>query len=423
MESKSTNANAIVEHFFRHESGKVIAHLCRVFGTNHIELIEDAVQEALYKAMQVWAFNAVPSNPSGWIMRVSKNKVIDSLRHENRNQQVGPEQYDTISGNAAEKQQQVLLDSEIQDDQLRLVFTCCHPSLSAESQLILILKLLCGFSTTEIARALLKKEEAVSKAFTRAKGRMKSEEFQLVAPAPKAIKERMETVRVVIYLLFNEGYKAADGDALIRKDLCVEAMRLCQLLLQHPEGKQPATYALMALMCFQASRFNARIDQNGNLVPFADQDRSLWSQELIRTGNWHLEQSAEGPSFTRYHIQATIASLYGRAKRYEETDWDAILSLHNLLALPQHAPIARLNRIVVYNKVHGPKAALKELKPLEQEKRLQNHHLLFAIKAELFIELGQEAAAIPLLEKAIDLAQNETEKKHLSAKLLRARDC
>jgi len=411
--SAHQQTEALVEHFFRHEFGKVIAHLTRTFGTSNIEIIEDAVQDALYKAMQVWPYKEVPDNPSGWIIRVAKNKVIDVLRHNSNQQKVT---VDTVALEADTDNHEVTLDSELKDDQLRLFFACCQPDLTVESQIILTLKLLCGFSRTEISRALLKNEDAIAKAFTRARSKMKESAVALEVPQGPGLQSRLEVVLKVLYLLFNEGYKAAQGEDLIREDLCEEAMRLCELLTDHPHCSLPEVHALMALMCFQSSRFATRLAADGALLTLDQQDRTAWNQELIQLGNVHMARSISGVRITEYHIQARIAYHYSNAISYEKTNWEQILQLYDLMLRSTPSPVARLNRLVVYSKVHGATAALQAFHELKSDKKLSNYHLTHAIEGELLKDSGNTAAAGKAFDQAIALAQNATEKAFLVKK-------
>ena len=414
MATSTETTHALVEHFFRHESGKVMAHLTRSFGTTHLELIEDAVQDALFKAMKIWPYNEVPDNPSGWIMRVARNRVIDVLRHHNRNTVFEPALSGSENGGLAGE---IRLDHELEDDQLRMFFACCQPGLSPESQIILVLKLLCGFSKTEIAQALLKKEEAVAKAFTRAKNRLKVNNEALEVPIGTALEERLDTVLQAIYLLFNEGYHVTEGDALVRKDLCAEAIRLAMLLQEHPNGKVPKVQALLALMCFQASRLDARMNARGELIPLVQQDRSLWNRTMISYGSYYLALASTGQEITAYHLEATIAAEYSLAVSYEATNWNLILKSYNLLLEAKNTPVVKLNRVVVFAKVYGPEKALEELKKMENEPQLQQYHRLHAIKADLLEQVGKPLQATSSLQQAIRLARNEKEQAYLEKKL------
>ena len=407
----------VVEHFFRHESGKIISHLTRHFGTAYLEMIEDAVQDALFKAMQVWAFNEVPQNPSGWIMRVAKNRVIDQLRQAYHSRKVGMDDSMTSSlTQLQEEHDEVVLESELKDDQLRLFFACCHPDLSIESQVVVTLKLLGGFSKSEIARALLKKDDAVAKAFTRAKNKLKEANFHPEVPSGQDLESGLNTVLKVLYLMFNEGYKASGGDELVRKDMCYEAIRLCTLLAENPVCDQPRVHALLALMYYQSSRLDARIGEEGQLLTLEFQDRSRWDQKAIAAGSRHLDLAASGDKISEYHLQASLAYCHSLAPSYAETNWEQILSLYNYMMANTPSPIVALNRIVALGKVEGPEAALEDLNQLSEHQLMKSYYLFFAIKAEMLKELGREKEAAANLQQAISLTDNRTEREFLESK-------
>lgn len=414
--SEQSKSNQVVEHFFRHESGKILAHLTRSFGTSNLEHIEDAVQEALYRAMKTWPYSGVPQNASGWVMRVARNKLIDILRKKG----VGIPSLDEVEHDPAhtdEELENVSHTAKFRDDQLGLFFACCHESLSWDSQVILTLKLLCGFSKGEIARALLKKEDAVAKAFTRAKARLQAGEQHLEVPVGAQLQARLQVVLRVLYLLFNEGYKASSGQDLVRKDLCFEAIRLTQMLLDHPLCATSEAHALLALMLFQASRLEARMSPEGTLIPLEEQDRSLWKQDLIQLAIGNLNKSAAGASVSEYQLQASIAACYSTTARFEDLDWSLILHLYDLQLELRHSPIVALNRLVSFSRVHGPDAALKEMTPLEIDPILQRHHLFFAIRADLLRQLGQSKRAEGDLRKALELTNNTSEQDFLRHKI------
>ena len=407
----SKQVTEVVDHFFRHQSGTVIASLTKTFGTGHLNIIEDSFQEALFKAMQVWPYKGVPKNPTGWILTVSKNKVIDILR---RNQKMTL-QADVKSESTNEES---IASESFSDNLIEMMFACCHPMLSSENQIILTLKILCGLSTQEISRALLKKEDAIAKAYTRAKAKLKSADAHLDVPEEKELSSRLDVLLKVIYLVFNEGYKSSGTDKLIKWDLCEEAIRLCSILLENKQCEQPKAHALMALMCFHYARFSSRIDENGELVELRNQDRKLWDQKFISTAKYHFHRGTSGINISEYYLQAGIAGFHCMAESYEKTDWTNILRLYEMLFTSSKSSIVALNRIVPFSHVHGAKKALQELGLLQEEKTLQNYYLYYAIKAELLKEIGSNQQAIETMEKAILLTTNVVEKKHLEKKIL-----
>lgn len=412
------NPNEIVEHFFRHEHGKVISYLTKKFGTSYIEQIEDAVQEALYKAMNTWAFNTIPDNPSGWILRVANNYLIDTLR---RDKKIQPKDEETLymnMGSSGDNPADVVLEDELEDDQLKMMFACCHPTLSPDSQIMLTLKLLAGFSNKEVAKSLLKKEEAVAKALTRAKLKMKEEVGSIDVPPNNELKGRLDSVLKVIYLLFNEGYSATSGENIIKKDICFEAIRLCKMLAENKHFNEPTVNALMSLMCFHASRFDARTDDNGDIITLENQDRSTWNQQLIQLGFYYLTKASDDNDVVSdYHIQAGIAYNHCIAPTYVQTNWQNILNLYNLQVSTNSSPVIALNRVVALSKVKGAKIALEELKMIEGHKYLQNYHLLYAIKAELLAEVGDNINSIESFNTAKSLTSNVKEILHINKRI------
>ncbi|WP_462251610.1 RNA polymerase sigma factor [Ekhidna sp.] len=400
----------LVDHFFRTEYGKAVSHLTSKFGASNLELAEDSVQEALIKAMQTWPYAQIPDNPTGWILRVARNKMIDQLRRDQKsNNQEVPER--------AEEMNDDLSLQEINDDMVRMMFACCHPSLSQEYQIILTLKILGGLSIREISSSLLKKEETVAKAYTRAKKKFKKEEIKLLLPPAHEIEKRLDMVLKIIYLLFNEGYKSAEGDKLMRTDLCEDAIRLNKILIESEICNTPAANALMALMHFHVSRFNARIDEHGNAITLEYQDRSKWDQNLIQQGLMYLDRATEETAVSEYFIQAAISATHCRATTFEETDWTSILALYDLQLQLTPSPIVELNRVVALEKVHGPLLSVKEIERLEATQFFEEYYLFYAIKSEMLKKLGNSDEARIALVKAIELTKNEKEKAHLNQKL------
>lgn len=410
-------ADDVVEHLFRHEYGKIIAHLTRRYGTRHLELIEDAVQEALASAVQTWPFSEVPSNPSGWIFRVAKNHLIDTFRRAEKVTTNVPDEFVASHDGNNSFMKDVLLDAELRDDQLRMMFACCHPELSKESQIILTLKLVAGFGKSEIASALLKKEDAVAKSYTRAKAKLKENVTVLDVPVGKALLPRLQVVLRIIYLVFNEGYSSTSGETIIRRDLCDEAIRLAGMLLENEQCNLAVVHALMALMSFHTARFDARVGDDGEIISLEDQDRSLWDQALIGKGGSHLAQSIEEVGTSEYQIQAGMAYFHWAAPSFADTDWEKILNLYNLQMQFYPSPMAALNRLVAKSRVHGANAALKELVALENDKHLQQNHLLFAVKSDLHEQAGNRSEAKQSLEQAIELCRNLQEQRFLKKKL------
>ena len=403
----------IVENVFRYEYGKIMAILVNRFGPIHLEKIEDAVQDALLKAMQVWGYKNVPDKPTSWLLRVAGNSLIDTLRRDKK--MIKEEGYYSEMKSIPKE---IALENTISDSQLKMIFACCHPALTVEYQIILSLKLIGGFSNKEIARVLLKKEEAVAKSFTRAKRKLKEEISSLDIPIEIGLQSRLFVVIRVIYLLFSEGYAPASGDLAIKRDVCFEAIRLAMLLHQNEYCRHPNLEALIALMCFHVSRFDARIDEQMEIVDLEHQDRSKYNKELIQIGIKHLEQSgtkALQPS--NYHLEAAVSYYHCVSSSFKNTDWKSILHLYNLQLERQYSPVVELNRIIPYYKVYGAEKAIQLLAEYKHRSHFKESKLYYAIEAELLSQTGSIEKAKEAFLSAIDLTNNELEKKHWTKKL------
>ncbi len=411
--SNPTRTTEIVDHFFRYESSKVITYLVGKFGKENLELVEDCVQEALLKAMKVWPFKGVPDNPSAWLLKVAQNKVLDTVRRS----QVLTAKKETISNFSARSSEvnEVTLDTQLHDDYLNMMFACCHPSIMGESQIILVLKILSGFGNREIARALMKSEDAIAKAYTRAKTKLKKSQVKLEIPIGRQLSQRLDIVLKIIYLMFNEGYSSSSSDELVKQDLCYEAMRLTKILADHPLLNHPNVNAILALMCFHASRFNTRTDADGNLQTLDQQDRSKWNKELIEQGGYHLYKSTRFGEESAYFLEARIAACHAMAPSFEETNWKLILTLYDALLEKRPNNITALNRLVALAKVEGADNALICLEEVKADSK--ENYLLYAIEGFLYEEVGDSKRATESYEKAIFLTQNEAEKNHLVQKL------
>lgn len=402
-----------IDLIFRREYSKIVAYLTNKYSPHYIDFIEDAVQEALLKAMMLWPFHAMPENPSGWLYRVANNHLIDQLR---RNQKTVPfeipESALSTDGKVPE-----MAETELPDERLKMIFACCHPSLQEVEQIMLSLKLLCGLSVKEIAAALIKKEDAVKKAITRGKKKFQTRIGALTVPEGNELRSRLDVVLKVIYLLFNEGYKSTEGQHLIRKDICEEAIRLAGILHENRYCNTPDLNGLLALMCFSAARFDARVNSDGELLTLEHQDRSLWDRNYINLATYFLAESAAGNHLSQYHLEAAIAGHHSTAENFQATDWEAILFIYDQLATLEGTPIVALNRLVVLEKVNGPGEALKELEALNIDGKLKSNYLFHSIKADFQIALGNIAEGIQSLKTAIWLASNSIEIRFLERKL------
>ena len=408
--------NQLVEHVFRHEYGKIISFLTHKFGPSYLEVIEDGVQEALLKAMQLWGYSEPPLNPTAWLLRVANNKIVDELRRNQKGEDKKKEW--SYVDNSPSNQTEIYLNDRIHDSQLKMIFACCHPSLSKDYQIILSLKLIGGFGNGEIASALLKKEETVAKSFTRAKKQLKRTVKTLDIPIEIGLRSRLKVVLKVIYLLFSEGYAPNSGAMVLKKDICMEAIRLALLLEENKYCKHPDVQALIALMCFHTSRFEARVGENKELIDLEHQDRTQYERNLIAIGIEHLERASVGvQSPSNYHTEAAISYYHCTAKSFGDTDWKSILHLYNLQLQKQYSPIVFLNSIIPYHKVHGAKAAMQLFIEFEKSPYCIKNRLFHAIKAELLVDLKEVDEAKKALKKAIDLTKNTLEKRHFEKKL------
>jgi RNA polymerase sigma-70 factor (ECF subfamily) len=387
-----TSVAPLVEHFFRHEAGRLVSVLSRIFGWRHFDLVEDMVQATLIDALEAWQVRGVPDNPSGWVHRVAKNKILDALRRDQIGERVLKE-WGAGRPSHEEKLDELFFDSEIEESQLRMMFACCHPHLARENQLALTLKALCGFSHAEIARALLVGKETVKKRLQRATRDLIDHQIALEPPAADELAERLDSVHQVLYLLFNEGYSSCEGETAIRADLCEDAARLCYLLCCHPRFHTPATDALMALMLLHGARLESRLDQRGSLLLLEEQDRSKWDEALIRRAEQFLTRSAEGAVLSTFHLEAAIAWHHCTAKSCAETDWPAILRLYDALLKAQHSPVYVLNRAIVVAQIEGPQAAIRALDEAGHDAALRHYHLFDATLGELYRRAGDTCRA------------------------------
>jgi RNA polymerase sigma factor (sigma-70 family) len=378
----------LVEHFFRHESGRLVAVLTRLFGWSHFDLVEDMVQETLLDALEAWRVRGVPDDPPAWMRRVARNKILDALRRGRIGERA-------LLARAVESEvadvglDEIFVDSAIEDSQLRMMFACCDPRLERADQVALTLKALCGFGHAEIARALLVGEDTVKKRLQRATKELVERGVVLEAPRDEELDLRLDAVHQSLYLLFNEGYSASRGERAIRIELCEEAARLCHLLCSQPRFATPATQALMALMLFHAARFDARVDGAGALLLIDEQDRSRWDQALIERAREFHDASARGRKVSTYHLQAGIAALHCAAKSYAQTDWHAILRLYDALIAIDPSPVVALNRAVVVAELEGPLEGIRAVEAIAGDRALRHYHLLDATLGELHRRAGE----------------------------------
>ncbi|HWA26492.1 MAG TPA: sigma-70 family RNA polymerase sigma factor [Lacunisphaera sp.] len=415
-----TQPAQLVEHFFRHETGRLHGALIRLLGVHNMALAEDVAQEAMLRALRTWSMGGIPPNPSAWITQVAMNLAKDHLRRQRMSS--GKEQAIITHHEQTASPAPIAWETahEIRDDALRLMFVCCHPAVSPDSQVILALKVLCGFSTTEIARAFLSSDAAIEKQLTRTKQRIHEAGIGFEIPEGDDLAARLDGVLAALYLLFNEGYKASSGDRLLREELSNEAIRLTSLLLAHPVGRTPRAHALMALMLLTAARFPSRLDEHGALLRLHDQDRSKWDHALIEQGLLHLVAAAEGTELTEYHLQAGIAATHCTAVDYASTDWGRILRHYDELNRLKPSPIVALNRAVVVAHLHGPQAGLDAIQAIPARDRLDSHYLLHAVTGELHWRLKNTGAAADSFRRALALAHVGPEQTYLTRMLERS---
>ena len=413
-----TNAqiNQQLDLLFRREAGRIVAILTKAFGASQIDLAEIVVQEALLKATQVWLLTGIPENPAAWIMQVAKNKALDTIRRE-RHLVVNLNVIESMPEFNEDFQRLQAFELEIQDDQLRLMFICCHPILSYEMQLALTLKTVCGFGVSEISRAFFAKNETIAQRLVRAKQKIREAKLRFELPETQELKNRVDAVLDVIYFLFNEGYSSQKDDKHIREDVCLEACRLVRLLTTHDVGSLPKAYALAAFMLLQTSRLNARVDLNGEVLLLQDQDRSKWDHNLIREGLCYLEKAATGPELTQFHLMAGIAACHATAGSFHETDWSRILDYYDDLSQIDNSPVIALNRSVVVSFTDGPQNALMEIQKLRDIPAMKKCYLLPATSADFYRRLGDSKRAMKCYQEALDLVGTGPERRFLKRRI------
>lgn len=402
----------LVEHFFRHEYGRLVAVLTRTYGWRHFELVEDTVQSALVEALRHWRMRGTPDNPFAWLRRVAQRKILDVLRQQSARQLT----IDESVADTSPVPDDWFTDSGIADSELRMMFACCQPFLSLESQLALTLKTLCGFNNAEIARGLLTNEENIKKRITRAKAELVDRGVQPEVPPAEQLPDRLDSVHRVLYLLFNEGYSSTSADQAIRAELCDEALRLSRLLIEAPCAS-PATEALVALMLFHIARLPGRMDPNGSLVLLQDQDRKTWDWRMITEASRLLVGAARGKEMSRYHLEAGIAMLHSHAPSFAETDWRAILRHYDLLLRLEPSPVYALNRAVAIAEIDGPNAGLAALNGIKELNQLRNYHLLDATLGELHRRAGRFHVACEHFRAARGKTPSPFERELLDRKL------
>lgn len=406
------------EHLFRHESGRLVAALTRLFGMHNLALAEDVVQDAFCRALEVWAIRGLPENPSAWLTATAKHRALDVLRRERTARTFAPEVARLIE---REREVGPLVDEAfaapaLRDEQLRMMFACCHPRLSEEVQVTLVLNILCGFGAGEIASSFLVGRAAVEKRIARGK-KVLAGSRRLFDLAPAELGPRLPAVRRALYLLFNEGYHGASARSAVRLQLCREALRLVALLLDDPASATPETMALAALMSLHAARLPARLDAASDLNPFADQDRSRWDQPLAAQGLLLLERSAAGRQLSAYHVEAAIAAAHAAAPRAAETDWALVIALYDRLMALAPSPVVALNRAIALGQRDGPERGRQALLAIEDRERLAAYPFYPAALGEMELRRGAGTQARRHFVAALAAARNPTERRFLEKRL------
>ncbi len=391
----------------------MVAALARIFGLQNLELAEDVVQDAFCRALEVWKLRGIPENPSAWLMKTARNRALDVLRRERTARTFAPEygrllQTEWTLANAV---QEVFESTDLPDDRLRMIFSCCHRTLPEAAQIMLVLALVGGFGVREIAAAFVSSQAAVEKRLSRAKRTLKESGALFDIADADDFGERLPAVQRALYLIFNEGYHGASPRAVVRADLCHEAIRLTHLLARHPLAATPATFALLALMYLDAARLPERLDPAGNLRPLDSQDRSRWNRAMIDEGVAWLERSATGPQMSRYHAEAAIAAEHARARSIEATDWSAIVSLYDRLMTVAPSPVVALNRAIAIGQRDGPERGLRAIDDAAERGRLEEYPFYHAARGEFELRRGNDAVAREHFAAAIAASRNAEERR------------
>lgn len=404
------NNKELIPHLFRTEYCKIIAVLSKIFGIEHIEIAEDIASETFLSAMETWTYKGIPENPVAWLYTVAKNKARN---HFNRDHLFVNKIASQIKYSSPEKEEIEIDLSErnITDSQLQMLFALCHPQISTEAQIGLSLRILCGFGIEEIANAFLTSKETINKRLFRAKEKLIVEKLAIEFPPDDEIGKRLDTVLTTLYLLFNEGYYSESQDEVVRKDLCMEAMRLTYLLIDNEKTNLPKVNALLALMCFHSSRLEARKNKNGEPVLYDEQDETKWNQDLITKGVYFLHRSAKGNQMSKYHLEANIAYWHTQKADTKEK-WEKILQLYNLLLQIEYSPVAALNRTYALSKANGKREAIIEAEKLN----LANNHFYFTLLGELYKDIDNEKAR-EHFEKALSIAKTKTDSQVIRSKI------
>jgi RNA polymerase sigma factor (sigma-70 family) len=420
MDNTETDIPKLVDHLFRHESGKLVSVLTRIFGSRNLDFAEDIVQDTLLDAINQWKYQGIPENPGAWLYKVAKYKALNMINREGYKRQ-----YSSDAAHFLQHEYKVepgldhfFSEQEIVDDQVRMMFTCCHPSVSPDSQVALTLKTLCGFSIPEIAKAFITNEENINKRLVRARQTIREAKLAFDVPKGKELEQRLAAVLETIYLLFNEGYCASGGDFFIRYELCEEAIRIAAIISSHPAITQKEdVHALLSLMLLNASRFKSRQAGDGMIIRLEDQDRGLWDEGMIRQGISFLNKAIQGMAISKYHILATISAHHCTASSIGTTDWKSILSLYDSLLEIDNSPIVLLNRAVAVSEVFTAQKAIDELERIKNDPLVENYQYYYSTLGELYLRQQKWAEAGKYFARAVEISPVESEKAAIRKRL------
>ena len=411
-----SEVDALVEHLFRHSAGRMVSSLARRLGSARLDLAEEAVQDALVRALHTWPYGGVPTEPRAWLFQVAKHRALDLLRREASLRG----KLELIEGapgpawglDAAD-------DDAVGDDELAMMFMCCHPSLPQLARIALTLKIVGGFSVDEIAAAFLAEPAAIAQRLVRAKRQIREQDIPIEVPQSEEIDGRLESVLDVLYLFFNEGYSVHGGENLVRAELCGEAIRLAGILARNRRTDLPPVHALLALMLLQASRLPARVDEAGDLLLLSEQDRTRWDRGLIAEGLRHLNRAASGDRMTPYHVEAAIAACHAVASDEASTDWAYVLRLYGELLALKPSPVVELNRAIALAMVEGPTAGIRAIEGIQRHPALARYSLLPAALGALWLRAGDATRAAGYYREALTRPSSAPERRFLEKQLER----
>lgn len=402
----------VIDHLFRHQFGKMVSILCRIFGLNHLETIEDAIQDTFAKAAISWR-EGIPDNPEAWLTKAAKNRTIDLFRQLKSEKEKS--KYFT-NGTSSIALSELFLEHEIADSQLRMIFMACHPSLDSRDQIAFALKSIGGFSQKEIAAALLLKDETIKKRLTRARAVIKKEALVFEIPQGKELARRRIRVLEVLYLMFNEGFHSSKKEIIVRKELCGEAMRLCKVLVDHPMICDEECQALFALMCFHSARLDSKIDDLNEVIDLRLQDRSKWYFPLIVAGNHMMTKATRTGRYSAYHYEAAIACEHLSAKKFENTNWKKILLWYQKLQEISPSPFNLLNMAVVNLQQNDPAVAKEIMSQVDPKELGQRAYLYYGCMAQYYKVMNSYDEALACYQEALSLVKNDSERRYMENK-------